>query len=268
MSGPRVWSVSAALSFEECRARFKRQYVDREPRPATEIPLHWRRGTVVHAALEAAWKHRLATRGHGPMWTDENWAVAKEALAESWAKEEMPAPAASDGIWDQVHLDVETTLKAQSTAWEDIVGVEHKFFVRAGMNIIGFADLLLKPEESTLLIRDWKVRKAASDPADLRRNFQLLLYGAMAKRTMAWVRHVQASHFNPPTGVEVVVDLDDGDIAAAIPRLQAVRDMAAAETEWAPEKGAWCDSCGYRSSCPAWASENTPSVAQVNLDLF
>lgn len=267
MTGPKTWSVSAALSFEECPRRFHQQYVLRIKRPATEIPLHWRLGTVVHFALEQCWLKRRRDMGHGPMWTDEMWELAKTAIAESWKKEKMPEPLASDGLWDRAHLAVETTLKNQFTSWEEIVAVEHKFFVRAGMNIIGFADLLLKINETTLLIRDWKVRQAASKPEELLGNFQLTLYGAMARRTMPWVKTVQASHYNPPTGHETVVTLKDVDVDAAIPRIQAIRDAAAA-SDFAPEKGSWCDSCAYRSDCPAWAATGTAAIARENLALF
>lgn len=267
MTGPKTWSVSAALRFEECPFGFKLQYVDRVPRPQKEIPLHWRLGTVVHFALEQCWKQRRRVQGHGPMWTPEMWELAKTAIEQSWKKEGMPEPAASDGLWDRAHLAVETTLKNQFTSWEDIVAVEHKFFVRAGMNIIGFADLLLRINETTLLIRDWKVRQKASLPEELQGNFQLLLYGAMARRTMPWVETVQASHYNPPTGVETTVTLRPSDIDAAIPRIQAVRDMAAA-SDFAPEKGSWCESCAYKPQCPAWKSTGAAAVAEENMALF
>ena len=266
-TGPSTWSVSAALRFEECPLGFKLQYVDRVPRPQREIPLHWRLGTVVHYALEQSWKERKRTHGSGPMWTDEMWDLAKRSIAVAWAKEEMPEPLASDGLWDRAHLAVETTLKDQFTPWEDIVAVEHKFFVRAGMNIIGFADLLLRPSPTTLLIRDWKVRQQASKPEELQGNFQLLLYGAMAKRTMPWVTEVQASHYNPPTGHETVVTLRDRDIDAAIPRMQAVRDMAAV-SDFAPEKGSWCEGCAYKPQCPAWKATGRAAVAEENMALF
>ena len=61
-NGPRRWSVSAAQVLEQCLFQFRLKYVDRIDAPPRDIPIHWRRGTVVHAGLEAAFKHRKADR--------------------------------------------------------------------------------------------------------------------------------------------------------------------------------------------------------------
>lgn len=268
MSGPKNWSVSAAQRYEACALAFKYQYVDRIPRPASEVPIHWRKGTVVHAALEAVWRKRLAEKGVGPMWTVDNWEVAKAALAKAWAEEEMPEPGLSEGVWDDTHLAVETTLRAEVESYEHILGVEEKLFIRAGMNIIGYADLLRRPTLDTIHIRDWKVRKKASLPQDLEKDFQLNLYGAMIRRLHPWVRTIEASHYNPPTAVEVKVTLDPMENEAALHRIQAIRDAVRYEDQWLPDKGTVCESCAYKPICPAWKKSGPEEAMSLNADLF
>ena len=44
--------------------------------------------------------------------------------------------------------------------------------------------------------------------------------------------------------------------------------MAAATTEWKPEKGSWCESCAYKPGCPAWKLTGRAAVAEENMALF
>lgn len=253
--GPRNWSVSAARLYLDCPWAFWAKYVERIPTAKADIPLHWRLGTVCHAGLEAAYKTRRSERDVGPMMTDSVWGAAKSAIAASWAEEKMPAPAQSDGMWDRVHAMVENTLEDQSEAWEDIVDVEHKFFLRAGMNIIGFADLLLSREAGVYRNRDWKSRSTPTPPEALRRDFQGRLYSGLIYRLFPDAERVEFSHYYPPIATEVVVEITREEGEEAISRLRSVRDMVHHETEWPTNKGSKCSSCAFKPHCPAWRDQ-------------
>lgn len=266
--GPRNWSVSAARLYLSCPQAFKFRYVDWVKVERTEVPIHWRRGTVVHAGLEAAWKHRRATRGHGPMLADDVWEVARKALVAAWEEEAMPAPVASNGMWDDVLLMVEATLRDQTESWEDIVDVEHKLFVRPGVNIIGYVDLLLNREAGVYRARDWKTRKSKSTPDQLRNDFQGRLYAGMIYRKFPDVELVEFSHYYPPIAEEVVVEIDRDAGEEAISKIRSVRDMVTHESEWKPNKGSACETCAFKSMCPAWSTENADDELMAQIDLF
>lgn len=273
-NGPRRWSVSAAQVLEQCLFQFRLKYVDRIDAPPRDIPLHWRRGTVVHAGLEAAFKHRKADRkAVGPMMTPEVWEAAKAGIAKSWKEEDMPPPEESEGMWDDVHKMVEDTLDAHECAWEDIVGVEKKLLLNGiGLELIGFIDLLLFAEIDgvrSFIIRDWKTTKTKKTVEELASNFQGHTYAGVLRRLglVPEGMPVYFQHYYPPIQetVEVLVTVEQGE--AAITRIRAARDVAHHETEFAPEKGSWCDGCAYRAMCPAWQAENEQQelVDQVNM---
>lgn len=272
LKGPKNWSISAVQLYEQCPAAFKRRHINHEYETGL-MPTFVRRGTVGHAGLEAAWRRRLETRGHGPMWTEENWEAAKAAIEAEWRRQEMPPPEASNGDWDYVHAAVETTLRAESEAWEHIAGVEHQFFLRCGMNLKGFADLIRRPEPTVVHIRDWKFRKSPTSPEALQNDLQGQTYGEMAFRTLPDVEVVRFSHYNPPIGSEVVVELRRADTKAGLARVRATRDLVQYDKTFATNKGEHCDRCVYKPSCPAWPAEvvtapTEESVADLNRGMF
>lgn len=267
-NGPRNWSVSAVRLLESCPQAFKFRHIDQIYPPRGDSPLHWRAGSVIHGGLEAAYKHRRRTHGHGPMMTDDVWAAAKEGIKEAWAEEEMPRPEESDGQWDRCHELVENVLVDQSQSWEDIVGVEEELFIRPGMNIKGSVDLLLLVEPGVYRARDWKSRKKKSTREELAVDLQGCLYGGMIWRKYPDATAVQFSHYYPPLSEEVVVDISREAGEAAISRLRAARDLAHHETEWPPHKSSACKDCVYRPQCPAWAEANGNEELVSQVDMF
>lgn len=259
-NGPNQWSVSAGRLYESCPQAFYLKYVKNVRPPKTEIPLHWRLGTVCHAGLEAAYKLRKATKGFGPMFTDDIWEAAKAGIQISWLEEQMPEPELSDGMWDRVHAMVEKTLRDQSESWEDIADVEKKLFIRCGMNVIGFADLLLNRMPGLYRVRDWKSRSTKTHPFVLSKDFQGRLYAGMVYRLFPDADEVEFSHYYPPIAEEVVVPITREQGEEAISRLRAVRDMAHHDTVWEPAKGTQCGSCAFKPYCPAWAQSDEERI--------
>ena len=266
--GPKNWSVSAGRLWEKCPRAFKLKYVDKVYMDRGETPVYWRLGTVAHAALEAAYKQRKRERGIGPMMTDSTWTAAKQAIIVHWAKEKMPAVGNDDGLWDRVHAMVSGTLEAEECDWETIYDVERKLFIQCGMNVIGYADIILEHEPGTLLIRDWKTDSRPRDPEVLRRDRQLGLYTGMLYRMVPDVERVLVSHYQPPIATETKVEISRAKGEEAISWLRAIRDMAHHETEWPTNKAGHCDTCEYQTICPAWATETERDAINSQVDLF
>lgn len=266
--GPRNWSVSAARLYLNCPMAFKMKYIDKVKVPHTERPDHWKLGTVCHAGLEAAYKQRKKERAVGPMMTDSTWEAAKAAIASEWESEGLPPHEQSDGMWDRVHLMVQKTLEDQEEAWEDIYAVERKLFVQAGMNIIGFADLMLQRLPGVVRIRDWKSRSKLPTTDELKKDFQGRLYAGMVYRLDPEVDEIEFSHYMPPVAEEVVVHITREEGEEAISRLRSVRDMVHNEKEWATNKSDECGYCVFKPQCPAWASEREAEELQASIDKF
>lgn len=256
--GPRAWSASAVSRYLSCPQAFKYQYVDKIPRDTEEMPLHVRAGTVGHAGLEAAFKHRKATRGHGPMDDDETWAAAKKGILASWIAEKMPDPPNDDGQLNRVVGAVGATLESLTVPHDHIVGVEQKIYLTGdGAAVIGFIDLLLRPEPGVVVIRDWKFRSRLPDPHFLAKDVQGALYAAMVRRKYPWARTVFFEHYLPPITDSVRVEITRAQSDEAWASLHVVKEVVQDETEWPTQKGSQCQTCAFRPICPAWESERT-----------
>ena len=268
MAMPKAWSVSAAQQFEACPKQFWFQRVEGVPVDGPK-PTHVLIGIVAHAGLEAAWRYRKASKAVGPMDDTATWEMAKAGIAESWLAEFKCAPVEKPIEWGRIMEMVDKVLVAESESYDQILDVEHKFFFRAGMNVIAYADLLRRLDEHTIHIRDWKSRSRPSKPEDLVDDFQLGVYAEAARRSYDWVETVMASHYYPPIATEVMVEISPERSAAALSRLRAVKEMATHETEWPTVRSARCAQCPYQPICPAWQDDDTnrlSEVARANLE--
>lgn len=254
--GPRAWSASAVNRYLSCPLSFRFQYIDKVPRDEEEMPLHVRSGTVGHAGLEAAFKHRKATRGHGPMDDDDTWKAAKQGILRSWVEEKMPDPPNDDGQLNRVLKSVGDTLECLTTPHDHVLGIEQKFFLQGdGASIIGYVDLLLKPEPGVVVVRDWKFRSKKPDPYFLSKDVQGGLYAAMVRRKYPWARTVFFEHYMPPIQDAVRVEIPRAQSDEAWASLHVVKEVVQHETEWPAHKGSQCQTCQFRPICPAWKAE-------------
>ncbi len=85
---PRTFSVSSTYEYERCPRRYRYGYVDRIPAERAAAPEHWRFGTVVHAGLEAGYRHHQAVGYTSNL--RHTIPTALDAVGGSWAEEAMP----------------------------------------------------------------------------------------------------------------------------------------------------------------------------------
>ena len=250
---PRTFSVSSTYEYERCPRRYRYGYVDRIPAERSTAPEHWRFGTVVHAGLEAGYRHHQAV-GYTPN-LRHTIPVALEAVRASWRDEAMPDDPAALARAERV---VARSLATTRLAPEDILGVERWFRgeTAEGVRVAGVSDLVVRAGDDTVEIRDHKVTRFVRSPEQLHGDLQLGVYGWLVRQTWPWAERVTVAHHYPLTRELVRVDLDDGWIADAMRRLTGVAEDALADTEFAPTPGEHCANCAYTALCDA-----APAVA-------
>lgn len=241
--GRRGNSVSSCSEYERCPRRYRYGYVDRLPydRP---VPESWRYGTVVHRALEAAYRARGAGAA---LVTAEPEAIA--ALREAWLAESMPADAAAlAGAEELVH----ETLVADRFGASETLGVEHRFRARVDdLPFSGFADLVVRRDARTVEIVDHKVTRSARTEEQLLDDPQLNLYGWFARREWSWADRVLATHHYPMLARTVTVELTEVSMSSVVSRLTELARRARADTVFAPSPGPECANCPWAVRCPA-----------------
>lgn len=245
---PRVFSVSSTYEYERCPRRYRYGYVDRVPADRTLAPEHWRFGTVVHAGLEAGYRHHQAvgyTRN-----LRHAIPVALDAVRAAWVDEAMPDDPAARARAERV---VAGSLATTRLAPRDILGVERWFRgeTDGGIRVAGVSDLVVRAGDDTVEIRDHKVTRFVRSPEQLRGDLQLGVYGWLVRRTWPWARHVVVAHHYPLTRELVRVPLDDAWIDAAMDRLTGVSNRALADRAYAPTPGDHCGTCPYTAMCDA-----------------
>ena len=243
----RWHSVSSCREYDLCPRRYRYAYVERlkQDRPAPE---GWRYGTVVHSALEAAYRARAEGALKPAM---EQAAIG--ALHDAWDRERLPD---DDADWrDRAEGLVRNTVAADLVHANDILAVEHRFRAQFDNTtaFAGYADLVLRRDDRTVEIVDHKVTRRVLDPQTLAADQQLNLYGWLAKNEWPWARRVIATHHYPPAATTTTVELTDATMDKTMRDLAATARRAATDTEFRPTPGAHCSHCSWAERCPAAA---------------
>ena len=245
----RWHSVSSCREYDLCPRRYRYAYIERrtQDRPA---PAGWRYGTVVHAALEAAYRARKAGAS-----THESEAEAITALHHAWDDEHLPT---DDGWPQRSEQLVRRTLALDLVNANDILGIEHRFGAPFDSTtaFAGYADLILRRDDHTIEIVDHKVTRNVAAPETLQHDLQLNLYGWLAKQEWPWAQTIIATHHYPPAATTTTVELTDTSIDDVMRSLVATARRATADTDYTPTPGEHCSHCSWAYTCPAVADTN------------
>jgi RecB family exonuclease len=259
----RWHSVSSTREYEGCPRRYRFGYVERRPKDRP-VPPSWRFGTVVHAALEAAWKAAMEADADMPVHAHLDVALA--ALEISLTKEglEDERERAIDVVTRALEVDVVRNSALDPDA--DLptsrpVGVEEALRGRidAEHRIIGFVDLVLERPDGVIELVDHKVTARRSTPGELHDDFQLNLYGQLARARFPDASGIVATHHYPTGPESVSVRLDAAEMAGAERRVRDAARAIAADTEFTPITSDRCLHCPWQPSCEegtAWVEEH------------
>ena len=255
----RWHSVSSTREYEGCPRRYRFGYIEKLPKDRP-VPPHWRFGTVVHAALEAAWK---AAMDAPELPVREHLDVALAALDRSLADEDLVSE--RERAVDVVTRALEVDVVRDGALDPDVdlppsrpVGVEEALRGRIDQEnrIIGFVDLMLERPDGVIELVDHKVTSRRATPDELRDDFQLNLYGRLARARFRDATGIVATHHYPTGPESVSVRLDEDEMARAEQRVRDAARAIARDAEFLPVTGEHCGHCPWQPSCPegtAWA---------------
>lgn len=252
-AGKRWHSVSSVLAYEECPRRYGLAYVQRVP-PERLAPSHWRLGRVVHAGLEAAYK--ALAEGAEPA------RVRDAALAGTRAAGEAEELQGEAGSLEQALALVEssTARLLLETTPEQVLGVEVRLSGKGegGVLVHGFVDVALRAGPDALELRDHKVTRKPRAEEELRSDFQLGLYGWLARRRWSWAERVWVSHHYPLQDAVLRVELAPTAMEQAAARLSLTALAAEKDKALAAHPGSHCQWCAWQPSCPEGRGPEEP----------
>lgn len=276
----RRHSISSTALWEKCKLAYKLAYIDRVKRKQEAVPVAWRKGSVAHAGLEAAFKGVQAFGAPAPM--TDFWIMEPDDPETEGAN--FGAAAAVRAAWVEYQLDdlpeselddmlkmLYETLEALGTVdGSAVLGVEFRFLCETEDNagFIGYADLVLKIGEKSILIRDWKNTIYKKDPDQIATGMQTTMYAWSATRVWPWAETIYMSEYYPPLQDEVMVPMDPENILDSLARFEADVEEIESATEWPPNVAPHCDDCEFREQCPAFVEVHETEVALEAQRLF
>jgi putative RecB family exonuclease len=242
----RWHSVSSTREYERCPRRYRYAYVDRLPQDRP-VPVAWRIGSAIHAALESAYRTK---QDHPEQPLVAGLPCALVGLRRSWDALDLPY---GDDRYRQAGRHLEKTLRSDILDAQDIVGVELPLRDRraTGHRLAGFLDLLLRRDATTLEVVDHKVTSHRATELEIATDLQLNLYGALVRVQWPEATAVRATLHYPTGPDRVTTTLTDEGMQAARTRVERTAQRAAADTAFEPRPAAHCDHCPWLPRCPA-----------------
>jgi RecB family exonuclease len=244
---PRRWhSVSSTREYEGCPRRYRFGYRDKRPQDRP-VPATWRFGSVVHEGLEAAYRVAM---DQPELPRSERLAAATDAVHASWDRYELGADehGRQRAVWHVTRALTKDVLRLDEGR---IVGVEMAFRGRFSEQdrLAGFADLVLERPDGTIELVDHKVTRYRTTPEQLREDFQLNLYGELARLRWPAVPRIVATHHYPTGPAAVSVELGADGMSAAHARVRAAAAAIEQDRTFAPTPSERCDHCPWLPSC-------------------
>jgi RecB family exonuclease len=252
----RWHSVSSTREYELCPRRYRFGYLDRRPKDRPSPP-SWRFGTVVHAALEAAWRAAMDAPAHVPV--AAHLPVALAALDVALTAEGLTAPedrargisvvtrALEEDVLRDGAVDPDAPLEPARP-----IGVEEALRGRIGPTdrIIGFVDLVLEHPDGAVELVDHKVTDRRASEGELREDLQLNLYGQLARSRWPDAPAIIATLHYPTGPDRVSITLSPAGMARAEERVRDASRAIARDTEFVPVPSDACSHCPWSPSCP------------------
>lgn len=256
---PSPYSYSSLSLFENCPQAYAHKYVWKTKIPEEELALdlYMTTGSVVHAALE--WAHGQALEKKP---VNEETALAQ--LPELWKQllKESPKPIPEEELAPFLEKSFENVKWYFSDIFEkdrhNTIAVEQKLLYPLNPKhkqwLIGYVDRVSQPQETKIIIHDYKTGSKTTSTKTLPKDFQASLYGAMA-----------AHHYQPLSEIElqwhylshrktVKVVLDPEDARNAIQKASSLANAVESHKQvglFPTKVGFQCTRCDYTSVCPA-----------------
>jgi len=178
------WSTSALTTLQMCGERFRRQYIDHDPRP---IGTAGKRGRAVDKAVTESMIAKQVT-GDQPI-VEANRDIAATEFEKVW----------SEGVWlnPEERQSDEKKLKAKAkdtavdlaglhakTVGREIrpIAVQHRIEIRpaeSDITILGYLDIVELQTDGRQVIRDTKTKEKAPHPNEAEESQQLTMYALL-----------------------------------------------------------------------------------------
>jgi RecB family exonuclease len=243
----RWHSVSSTREYEGCPRRYRFGYVDKRPKDRP-VPPTWRFGSVVHEALEAAYRGAMDVPGTAPATHLSAALVALDAaLVRHGLDPAEDRPRAIAMLTATLEDDV---LDAARRGTPLGVEVALRDRIDDAERIIGFVDLVLPHDDGAIELVDHKVTSRRATPEELHDDFQLNLYGWLARRRWPRASRIIATLHYPTGPDRVSVELEADSMEGAAERLHRVAEAIVHDSEFEATPSERCLHCPWQPSCP------------------
>lgn len=253
-------SPSRASDYKQCPQLFKFRSIDRLPEPVT---IYQARGTTAHLALQELYDlspeqrtaetlYDLFRNAWTELRTSDEYAglFASNEEERVWGIESLELLANYFTIEDPVEV---VPLDRELDMLEDLGGIK----------IRGILDRIDELPGGDLVITDYKTGKAPPQQYALTAFFALKIYALLIRhKTGRTPVEVRLLYLNGPTLYRLPIS--EGHLNGMERQLRALWsaiDKAIDTNNFPPRPGRLCDWCSFKDRCPAFTTEEDPSLA-------
>lgn len=257
----RVWSFSAAHTYAaECPRKWSYVHGPHKIRMVdTKVGLTAKRGTVMHAAVRAAYRQAdLDGRMRPAMYPQIGTMIAfhetaRTALNAAWVNQNLPLEGSTAAeLAHEVSEALRELLESQPLPpARGIAEVEERHYLLSpdGLPFVIAPDLVLHDHpRGTLRVRDWKYGDISS--RDPERNHQLNLYVMGLAAVYPKARRFVTEFYSMSRRTCVSTVADPDRVMASMRWLEETAARAEADQDPTPAPGPHCTYCPFERICP------------------
>jgi putative RecB family exonuclease len=254
LAPPRTLSPSKVVAFTNCPLAFRFSQIERRPEPPSP---HAVKGTLVHAALEGLfWHHPSGARTPAAAQAELQRCWGDLQDDEEFVELALDHEAAADFLADAGTL-VDNYFRLEDPNAARAVGIELGVeTVVDGLRLRGIIDRLDVEEDGSLIVVDYKTGRAPSERFERGSMGGVQTYALLCESLLGRApTEVRLLYLRQPVAISSVASEQTirGQRRRAVAVWSAIERACDAE-DFRPHVGPLCNSCHFKTSCPAFAA--------------
>lgn len=236
-------SYSRLSKFEQCPKSFRLHYIERLP---SEPGLALFFGSALHKVIEDLTEEHVENEECAPF--------SIERAEELWQKAFAESGMVGANVYSEGANILRAFVREQGVVdSRDVLGVEKKFELEVGgFKVLGFIDRVMRVDDETIEIIDWKSNRLLFSREDVDTSLQMSIYQVACAKLYPWAKRIKLTFYMLRHGVKQETTRSQEQLDDALRYIETIARQTENGKSYPAKLNANCGYCDHRSQCSAY----------------